>query len=456
MRPKIDIFILVVIGAVFLNSLAWIFSVPFNGAPDEYDHYRLAAFVAARNRIPVLPLDQDFYFSSIATRLPITDEIVAHHQQSGMFQNIFLYELKPVYMMWPCGPHILMGMFLKLGYFFPGVPIFYFARFLSALCAVGIVLLVYDIAKKLRPDDRAFQKLSTIFVAFLPQFTFLSAYMNPDIVTVFVATLIVRLWFYALDTRWSARAAVALGAGLGCGILSKISGYSVIAASVLFLLFSLPRERRWRFLAIAGSVCLVTSGWFFVRNAVLYGDLFGYAVYTQRLKEFLAQAPAFVVERDIFSFLNQAGYRWSVGYLLYFCYSSFWGVFGWMTIQLPRLLYILAGGLLTAGVIGAGTGYARKKIAFPEHIFIFLLIAIALEIASIIAYVMMIKYQPQGRYLYPVIAPIAVIFSVGILQFARPYLRAGVIVLACSLFLIGLNIFSFLYCHAVRYFLPWA
>lgn len=457
MRPKIDIFILVVVGVVFLNSLLWIFSLPFNGAPDEYDHYRLAAFIADHGRIPVLAQDQDFYFSSIATHFPVTPKLIAYHEQNAhTLKNTFLYELKPVYMMWPCGPYLGFGLAMAIGKAFAGVPLFYFGRFFSALCAVLIVFFAYDISRKLRPQDLLFQKLTTLFVAFLPQFTFLSAYINPDIVTTLVATIIFRLWFYAVDTRGSVRSAAALGVALGLGILSKISGYSVIVASLLFLLFSLPREKRLRFFVVLGAFGVLTSGWFFVRNFFLYHDVFGYAAYTNRLQQFLAQAPAFLVQHDVFSFLNQAGYRWSFSYLVYFCYSSFWGVFGWMTIPLPSVFYFVGGGLLGVGMVGAIVGCWQKKINFPAHMFWSFLAAIALQIASIIFYVGMIKYQPQGRYLYPSIIALAAVVSLGLLTLPARGSQKRSVVLAVSFFMIGLNIFSFLYCHALRYFLAFA
>jgi 4-amino-4-deoxy-L-arabinose transferase-like glycosyltransferase len=336
------------------------------------------------------------------------------------------------------------------------IPLFYIARFFSGLCAAFIVFFVYDIVKKLVPKDPILPKMTTLFVAFLPQFIFLSAYVNPDIVTALVATLILRIWFFCIDAKWSMLSAAALGAVLGFGILSKISGYSVVAATILFLFFSIPKEKsKLQYFSIVFLSCFLTSGWFFIRNQILYHDWTGYVAYTQQLKTFLSQAPRFVVEHDVFSFLNRVTYGWqAVPYLFHFCFSSFWGVFSWMSLALPKIFYTIAYALTGLSIAGLVVYFARKtKTTALPKIFLFVLMILGLQFFAIIFYVAMIKYQPQGRYFYPVIAPLAFVFCFGLLSFFNKESVRRLAFVGLSTFMVGLNIFSFLYCQALNYFI---
>ena len=456
MKRAIDLFILIVTGIVFANSLLWAFSVPLNGAPDEYDHFRLVAFIAEHNRIPVLPKDQDFYFSLIADHLPVAPQLVRFHEQNQkIFARAFLYELKPVYMMWPCAPYLGFAFFLKLLSFLQNVPWIYLARIFSAVCAALTIFVAHDIFKKLAPQDPVLVKMATIFAAFLPQFTFLGAYVNPDIVTALVATLVLRSWFFCLDARWSARSAVVLGTALGLGILSKISGYSVVAATALFLFFFIPRDKGlWRYLGIVLVFCLLASGWFFVRNHLLYADWTGYVAYTRRLAAFVNEAPRFMIEHDIFSFVNRMQYGWrALPYLFHFCFTSFWGVFSWASLRLPDIFYLIAYGLTAAGLTGAAVHFStRTKAAAGSKMTLLIAAVLGLQVAAVLVYVAMIKYQPQGRYFYPVLAPLAYVLCFGLLAFFRRAQARRACAVGVSVFMIGLNIFSFLYCQALHYF----
>jgi hypothetical protein len=229
-----------------------------------------------------------------------------------------------------------------------------------------------------------------------------------------------------------------------------------LASTALFIFLFLPKEKgRLRYLSVVMACCFLTSAWFFIRNHMLYQDWTGYVAYTQRLAAVLHQAPAFIIEHDIFSFLSHAQYNGqAVGYLFHFCFSSFWGVFSWMSLPLPNIFYIIAYGLVVLSAIGFGMSFCRPGKAIIEPKMLLVLVAtLFFQVVAIIFYVMMIKYQPQGRYLYPVIAVLGFLFCSGLLALFKTQAARRMFMIGFCVFMVGMNAFSFAYCQAMHYFL---
>ena len=66
-----------------------------------------------------------------------------------------------------------------------------------------------------------------------------------------------------------------LGAIVAAGVLTKLTDWALVVAIPLWLLL-VPRARRaWRAVFAFGGSLAVLSGWWFVRNMVLYGDPLG-------------------------------------------------------------------------------------------------------------------------------------------------------------------------------------
>lgn len=455
---KKDIFIFVLLALVLLNGLLWAFSIPFNGAPDEYDHYRLAKFISQNNRIPVLRKDMDFYFMSLYTKMPVADWEIVLHKTNPIFKNSFLYEFKPLYMMWPCGAYLFYGLFGKLGALCPPVGDFYFMRLFSVLCGGLIVFFIYDLARKIFPKEEYLPKLSAVFAALIPQFTFLSGYINPDIVTALFVTLLLLSWDYCVTKDFNLKSGFFLGVSLGFCLLGKISGYGVILLTFVFLLISFRNSqvKKVPFCLIVFSGVFLISGWFFIRNFVLYGDVSGYFANMKAMTHFFRETPSFILQHDIFTALRNMHYGIkAVPYLFNFCFTSFWGVFGWMNLLLPKGFYFLAYGLTLIGFVGWIVAFAKNRGEVVRNkMLVLLFCTFPLQIFMVVCYVLMIKYQPQGRYFHAILAPLSILLSYGWLSFSKNKFHQRMIFISLSFVFVGLNILAFFYCRILGYFQP--
>jgi hypothetical protein len=108
----------------------------------------------------------------------------------------------------------------------------------------------------------------------------------------------------------------------------------------------------------------------------------------------------------------------------YYQYRSFWGSFGWLSINLPSLFYTLMGLLVLAALAGLVVRLVRKR-AWSRWAWLGLVTLLALLIAigvsfakqtSLLAYAGQPAY-PQGRYLLVLTIPIVWLLPVGLIGY---------------------------------------
>lgn len=262
--------------------------------------------------------------------------------------------------------------------------------------------------------SRAVALLAAGLVAFNPMFGHIMASVNND-------TLASALG--ALSLYWAARlirrgaspvGAVILGALLGGAALTKASGLAVAIAAPVFVAASLVVQKRVRpavgVLLLTWLLVALIAGWWYARNALLYGDPTG----TQMMAR-IAGA------REQIPSLAELLSEWE-GF-----YMAFWGLFGAVNIPMQPLIYdalesvlALAGiGLLLVLIRAVSTGGVRALLCEPRS-----LIALMAFGAFVITFGALVRWTSitlasQGRLLFPVIAAIAVLMAIGLSEIAR-------------------------------------
>ncbi|HET9480738.1 MAG TPA: hypothetical protein VFP98_03195, partial [Candidatus Polarisedimenticolia bacterium] len=103
-------------------------------------------------------------------------------------------------------------------------------------------------------------------------------------------------------------------------------------------------------------------------------------------------------------------------------FRSFWGTFGWMTLRMPEWVYAAAL-MLT---IGAAAGLAvMRRDEVTRRLHLLFGAAVAMQVGQVVVYNLTFT-QAQGRFLFPVLGPIAVLLVAGLSETAR-LLRAPAI-----------------------------
>ncbi|NIN68142.1 MAG: hypothetical protein GTO63_26230 [Anaerolineae bacterium] len=107
-------------------------------------------------------------------------------------------------------------------------------------------------------------------------------------------------------------------------------------------------------------------------------------------------------------------------------FAGFWANFGWLTIPLHPAWYALLALFSLAAVAGLGvlgTSLVREwkrdrraVRAWHNQSLFLLVVAFCLILLQTLLPMIGRDWQPQGRYLFPAIIPIAVLFSLGLHQ----------------------------------------
>ena len=153
-------------------------------------------------------------------------------------------------------------------------------QFLSAVSGTGIVVFVYLILRKLYPQNPLFQLLGVSIGAFLP----ILLYMNPLVSNEILAGLMISialyiLLYYGFEEYLSLSKSLLLGLSVGLALLTKYTAVCIFLTSFFILLtrifanLSVWRKELLNITIFIFTVFLV-SGWFYVRNFVIFDNAF--------------------------------------------------------------------------------------------------------------------------------------------------------------------------------------
>lgn len=307
----------------------------------------------------------------------------------------------------------------------------YAMRLLSIALNVAVVLAAYYAGRELFRDDPTLALALPIFVMLLPQHLFLhSTVMNDHLVEAALAwmfVLLVRVFRLGLSLPRAVGLLLCVAIGLG----AKRSGmYALPILGLAFLAYSFTHwggarlSTSQKSMRLALTVIMLTLGavgllyvwnWTQVNQPQLYD-------YIVRLFLFLPteQFPFESYER----ILSPAALPLYASYLKYLFIST-WGHFGWMNITLGVQAYWLFAALSIFAFVGL-VWFAFKTLpqweAWRRAVLFVFGASVLIALGTIIA--LEVRFwdlgwggDPQGRYLFPVLIPLATLFLLGLRGF---------------------------------------
>lgn len=157
----------------------------------------------------------------------------------------------------------------------------------------------------------------------------------------------------------------------------------------------------------------IISAWWFVRNAFLYGglDIFG-----------LGRHDTVVVGQPTTTeWIARYGLKNVLGDFFIITFKSFWAQFGWMGVLINDRIYVGLFVLTAAIIFGALLWVFRvsrgRSVQSPGNCRSFALLSVWLLVAVADHVLYNLRYfQPQGRYLFPALIPIAALGAVGLYE----------------------------------------
>jgi len=451
------------------TALLWFVITPPFEAPDENAHYDFIAFLATEHRLPDASLatraswnfqewmQPPLYYVLIAPVVALV----------GPDRNTFI--LAPVNPNRPQEGGNSPRTFTWDGRRSRGIDAMFYARFASLLMGGLTVLLIYWAAARVLPLDQA--GLTAAAVVFVPQYSYLAAALTNDTLASLLSAATVGL----LLTMWQRPAlpmalAGAIGLCAGAAVVAKI--HTVFLFPTIALAVAFRARGHWiralTFLVVAAAGSIASAGWYFLRNILVFGDPLASRFKLELLGNVMKPSHLSLLDPYLFTSFPSGLFRtfWaSFGWVTIeppnatmMGYAAVSGVLLGVTlaylIALPRgglvrlpekiLAILVASAGAAGGVVGtlAGGGRGRALLhgfaavagACMACSLVYLVVlrpgrpversereiaatlsaSIALLFVELVLYNLTWPNTNQGRYLYPVLAPFAIVSALAL------------------------------------------
>ncbi len=420
----------VVLIAYLLLATGYNWVNPLFESPDELLHFDFVVYLRQTGQLPVVdpiaPLSEyhqpPLYYALAALATSGFD--LAQGRSDIVANPFWAYDIGQVgrdnknQYLHPPGEQIATGMALAA----------HAIRLLSTVIGLAGVYGAYRLMRLLRPGQPALAVAVAAVMGFIPNYLLTTASITNDalVAALPVWLLIWQIKMLRRSQRPAFREVALLGGALGLAALAKVSSYPIAVVAGAMLAMWAWRVRSFSWLVQSGLVLalgfLATSGWWFLRNVTLYGDLTGlgamWASWGVRASLTVSQIP---VE-------------------LYNLRTTFWSNFGYGNVPAPEPLYHLLDGLTVVAVLGALSAAWRKRRTIDPigaHApWALLLIWLALTVGALFWYLTRTQ-QVTGRQVYAALPAIAVLFVLGWAAWRPGWAngaRAGLIALGFALF----------------------
>jgi hypothetical protein len=308
-------------------------------------------------------------------------------------------------------------------------------RLLNVALAIVLSLIAYRIFGHVFPGNSLLPLAGVGIMATVPMHIAMTAAINNDTLAEVVVATILLLALARLNGKVTGRRFLVLG-GLAYGIalLTKTTIYSgaalLIAAEAGYQTIVAARGRA----AVTGEVrpgpgpalgaagrtlvplfviALALSGFWFARNATVYGanDLFGWARHDAVVAGQTTTA----------QWIEANGLGNTLIDLFAISFKSFWAQFGWMGVLVSDRIYVFLFVLSAAATAGALFMLARmwreRDSLSRETRWTWVLLGLLLALViGADAYYNLKFFQPQGRYLFYGLIPIAALWAGGLYE----------------------------------------
>lgn len=291
------------------------------------------------------------------------------------------------------------------------------ARFFSVFLGVVALWAIYQTLALLLGPNKAV--LGTALIAFIPQWIFISgAATNDNAMNATAALLLWRLVALLKATSSTAtvqerealrrpRTYLIIGLFAGLAMLSKLNGISLTLLVALTLVVVAYRMRSWRLLiqggVLVGGVALLISGWWYLRNWLLYNDPLARQIWFYRT--------------EVRPNIDWIGEIRSVEY-------SFWGLFGWFNITYPAWVYSVFRLIEWAALLGlalaSGRWFLRWRAGKEPSLPLWRMLAVGVLLAWLVGLTVSwvqfhrIMIASQGRLFQPTAPTLALLLVVGL------------------------------------------
>ena len=403
---------MLILAVYVLLALAYSLGTPPWEAPDEPSHYLYAEYLAAHGALPPEAPPQrgnyweDGYVTSLYEwhQVPLYYALVApqialvNMLSPGTIPQVF----PPVD---PGFPEDVDNLFAPPDDS-PSPPFsssgLRLVRLFSVVLGLGTLLVVYRVALLASGGDQAVALTATGFMAFIPQYTFISGYVTNDNLVILISALCLLAFLTLLKPSNERIMWRVAGAGvlLALALYTKLSLLFVVPLGLLCLLLRLMNHRSVRQWLLESCVLV---------GVAILPFLLGILV-LPGMREQVAHAYTSLQAKPQFMSLEYLAGLWPQ------TYTSFWGRFGWMNVGTPRWIAVTMNLVTLVGLIGSLVLLVRRRqqtrIPSIRQSLILLWATCGLVAIGFIRFNLSMR-QPQGRLLFAALPALVILVALG-------------------------------------------
>ena len=380
----------------FLHGLVYLALTPPWQAPDEPQHFQYVRFLLDERRLPT--------WRDATVDTPLTEEV----RQSMLRFDFWTWRDHATapstleYRIALSHPPLYYGLAAVALAPFAALDVtaqLYIVRLFSLALTSLTVWIAYQTMRSLFPDAPALGVAAPLFIALLPMHAFIGSSINNDVLAEVTAAAVIWLLVETFRRGLTWQRGVWLVVALAAAMLAKRTTLFLLPlAALTVLVASPPRSRRW--LVVAGVLATLIALAIALQYPGSYpGDLLKTAGRVARFPA-LPGLPELAL--------------W--GALLF---TTFWGNFGWATVQLDAAWY----GLLLIVTAASGAGWVKlawhwRRSApalapWQRRACAMCALAVLLILAQTAGQILAGGIHQQARYLFPAMAPVALCLVLG-------------------------------------------
>ena len=314
--------------------------------------------------------------------------------------------------------HFILGNVVRVFFRDDIVSAYYLCRLVSFLFIFGAIILTAVSLRKIAEDKWRFNSWSLLFVIFLPQFLVNIVSVNADSMAIFLGTV----FFYAVVSLIKGEVKliyfVLIYAAAVAGFMTDRSTFLLLPLSIVvpFFLIQGKKYKNLIVYSITFLMAMLMLSTLFVIFFPMQADS-SIGLFTKSFVEIGEAIPG------LLAFDSQ-----SMGFINFLC-DSFLFKFGWAGFGTGTAVYFLWRFLIFATIIGVGAYFVRYiltkvkrysreiKKAFYLKITGFFLLAVISQLLAVWTYYGSHGFKAQGRHFFPLILPIAFLFTLGLKTF---------------------------------------
>jgi len=408
---RFDPFLVALLSVFAFFALTYSLVIPLFEGPDEDDHFRYTKYLADHRALPIQLFQQGggeaghqgwqpplYYALAAMVISPINTNDYEKRLQRNPAQS-FVGDIAC------CGRNLYFhGDAENFPYTRTTLAV-HLARGVTILFGLVTVYAIYALTLTLFPAQHYLALATTALATPNPSFLFASALVSNDIPLVAFCALTFLVMAKIVTQQWNAnwKAFALLGLFIALAILIKTTALGLLPLLILFTAYLAYRARSIRlFVSFSLTPIAVISAltlWYFLRNHLLYGDPLAYKLI----------AASALPPRDApltFAELSQINLPW--------LWQTFWG--GPTPGDFPQALLTIFLAAFLLACIG-WTFYVlreRQTLGANRLVMLGLLLAwLAFIFAAQLQFIRTVSGTDQGRYLFPAIGTIALIYVLG-------------------------------------------